>query len=146
MAWLLVFGLLHFYLIWFGDILTSYAVIGMVAYLFRGKPVATLIAWGCGLVLLQLLIMAGLAGATLMLAEQAAAPGASAEAVSQWRSMARSFGPLDPAQVEKTLALFRGGWLDLVRHRLTEQTPSRSSASSWAGRRPWPTCSGAWPR
>jgi uncharacterized protein len=36
--------------------------------------------------------------------------------------MARTFGPLDAAQVDKTLALFRGGWLDLVRHRLFTQT------------------------
>ena len=35
MAWLLVFGLIHFYLIWWGDILSLYAPIGMIAFLFR---------------------------------------------------------------------------------------------------------------
>ena len=32
---LLLFGALHFYLIWFGDILFGYALIGMVAWFFR---------------------------------------------------------------------------------------------------------------
>ena len=31
MAWLLVFGLAHLWLIWWGDILTLYAPIGMIA-------------------------------------------------------------------------------------------------------------------
>ena len=35
MVWLLVFGLIHFYLIWWGDILSLYAPIGMIAFLFR---------------------------------------------------------------------------------------------------------------
>ncbi|UIP06619.1 DUF418 domain-containing protein [Erythrobacter sp. SDW2] len=33
LCWLLVFGLIHFYLIWRGDILTYYAIVGMVALL-----------------------------------------------------------------------------------------------------------------
>src|ERR687894_1367517 len=35
MASLLAFGLIHFYLIWWGDILAEYALVGMVAFLFR---------------------------------------------------------------------------------------------------------------
>ena len=35
MAWLLVLGMLHAYLIWSGDILVSYALCGMVAFFFR---------------------------------------------------------------------------------------------------------------
>jgi uncharacterized protein len=117
-----VFGLVHFYLIWFGDILIGYAVIGMLAFLFRNRSVSTLIAWACGLLLLQLLIMGAVSASMISLAEQARAPGASAEIVRQWQSVARMFGPLDAAQSEKVLALFRGSWLDIVRHRMTEQT------------------------
>jgi len=35
MAWLLVIGLLHTYLLWDGDILVSYALCGLVVFLFR---------------------------------------------------------------------------------------------------------------
>ena len=34
MGVLLLFGLAHFYLLWFGDILTSYAIVGMAVFLF----------------------------------------------------------------------------------------------------------------
>lgn len=33
--WLLIFGLLHAYMIWYGDILTSYALCGFLVFLFR---------------------------------------------------------------------------------------------------------------
>jgi uncharacterized protein len=39
---LLVFGLLHAYLLWEGDILFTYALAGMVAYLFRKRSPTTL--------------------------------------------------------------------------------------------------------
>ncbi len=35
MLWLLVFGMLHAYLIWYGDILVNYSLCGMLVYLFR---------------------------------------------------------------------------------------------------------------
>ena len=34
--WLLLFGLAHYFLLWEGDILITYALAGMVAYFFRG--------------------------------------------------------------------------------------------------------------
>jgi hypothetical protein len=51
----------------------------MIAYLFRGQPPRKLIAWGVGLLLVQLLIFAGIAGAPSMPAIAAAAGGASAK-------------------------------------------------------------------
>lgn len=42
---LLLFGLAHYYLLWWGDILANYAMVGMVAYFFwRLKPVWLLLA------------------------------------------------------------------------------------------------------
>ncbi|XHC24842.1 hypothetical protein ABWH91_11290 [Phycisphaerales bacterium ac7] len=43
MGWLLVIGMLHAYLIWFGDILVSYALVGMVVFLFRRLPPVMLV-------------------------------------------------------------------------------------------------------
>lgn len=44
--WLLVFGLAHAYLLWSGDILVSYAVIGMAVYPFRKWETRRLLAAG----------------------------------------------------------------------------------------------------
>lgn len=35
MLWLFVFGMIHAYLIWYGDILVNYSLCGMLVYLFR---------------------------------------------------------------------------------------------------------------
>lgn len=46
MRWLLVIGLLHGFVLWFGDILTPYAIVGMFAVMFRRMSVTKLIIWG----------------------------------------------------------------------------------------------------
>jgi uncharacterized protein len=43
--WLLVIGLLHAYLLWAGDILSVYAVMGFVLILFRKKTDGSLLKW-----------------------------------------------------------------------------------------------------
>ena len=57
MIWLLVFGLVHGFVFWFGDILTAYALIGMLAVLFRRMSVLKLVLWGLALIALTNLIM-----------------------------------------------------------------------------------------
>src|SRR5438309_1883202 len=57
MAWLLVFGLCHFFLLWYGDILTLYAVMGFLLWPFRNRPVRTLLYWAVGLLLVDLAAM-----------------------------------------------------------------------------------------
>ncbi|MHA7880325.1 MAG: DUF418 domain-containing protein [Saccharospirillum sp.] len=44
MGWLLLFGLLHGWLLWYGDILYTYAIAGMVIYLMRRRTTAALLA------------------------------------------------------------------------------------------------------
>ena len=56
LAWLLVFGLIHFFFIWRGDILTYYALVGMIALLClrwaaKTQLVAGLIAYVVGALL-----------------------------------------------------------------------------------------------
>ncbi|MEO5773072.1 MAG: DUF418 domain-containing protein [Sphingomicrobium sp.] len=45
MAVLLLFGFAHFHFLWFGDILTSYALTGMVVFAFWRASAPTLAAW-----------------------------------------------------------------------------------------------------
>ena len=49
MIFLALFGLFHFYVIWFGDILFLYAVGGMIAFLFRERKLKTLLIWSAGI-------------------------------------------------------------------------------------------------
>src|SRR5215210_5688277 len=49
--WLLVIGLLHAYLLWYGDILSVYALMGFVLLLFRKKTDAGLLKWAFGLII-----------------------------------------------------------------------------------------------
>jgi uncharacterized protein len=46
MRWLLVFGLIHGFVFWFGDILTAYAVFGFIIVFFRRMSPGKLIFWG----------------------------------------------------------------------------------------------------
>lgn len=45
MFWLLAFGLLHFWFIWWGDILALYALIGLLVFFFRNRSVKWLRNW-----------------------------------------------------------------------------------------------------
>ena len=121
MLWLLLFGYLHFYFIWYGDILTGYATIGLAAWFFRNQPPRRLIFWGGLFVLLQFLLFAGMAASFIHYAGAAAAPDASPEVVKQWTAMKRGFAVPTDAELAETMALYAGGWFDHARHQLTEQ-------------------------
>jgi uncharacterized protein len=119
MIWLLFFGLLHFYLIWFGDILVGYAIIGMIGWFFHDKKPRTLIIWGVLLVIVQFLLFAGMAAGYHAMAAAASAPNPDPQMMKQWAEMQRGFGIPTAAQLQETMSIYRGGWLDLVRHQLT---------------------------
>ena len=53
--WLLVIGLLHAYLLWAGDILSIYALMGFVLILFRKKPDESLLKWAFWMVLMPVI-------------------------------------------------------------------------------------------
>jgi len=47
---LLLIGLLHRFALWYGDVLSTYAVIGFALLLFRGLPQRNLLVWGLALI------------------------------------------------------------------------------------------------
>src|SRR5947199_2021987 len=79
MFWLLVLGCVHYYLIWYGDILTLYAATGMGAYVFRKRPVRVLVACGLVFLLLDLLVMSGVSWQFFTAEAAARAPHATPE-------------------------------------------------------------------
>jgi uncharacterized protein len=121
MAWLLLFGLIHLYLIWFGDILVGYALLGMIAWLFRDQDAETLLRWGLRLLIVQLLIFVALAAAVFMLREAATAPGAAPEAILEWRAFDEQLGTPSAGTIANELALYRGGYWGILTDRLRDQ-------------------------
>jgi uncharacterized protein len=59
-GWLLLFGLVHAYLFWFGDVLTYYAIMGMLIYWVRRWKPRTQIILGIVLLVLGSLVLTGL--------------------------------------------------------------------------------------
>ena len=119
MLWLAVFGLIHYYFIWYGDILFSYAVIGMIAWLFRASEMPKLLHWAFWLLVAQL-IMGGLMTLSFFeMSAAAAAPGATAEVIGQWTAMKAEFAVPGAQRLAEDLTLYRGDYAGIVGDRLT---------------------------
>jgi uncharacterized protein len=116
MAWLLLFGLVHFYFIWSGDILSLYAPVGMIAGLFIERSPRALVRSALILILVQFLMFGYLAGSFYSASAAAAAPGAGADALAGWTQMKSDF-VLPPAALAKAVAVYRGGYVGIVEQR-----------------------------
>jgi uncharacterized protein len=108
MLWLLVFGLLHAHLIWYGDILYAYAMCGLVLYFFRRLNPPMLVVLGLMSLLVAFLISLGFA--TLMASPQ----GAEMKA-----GIAASWSP-SAEVLQQELDAYRGSWLE----QLGERSPT----------------------
>jgi uncharacterized protein len=117
MAVLFAIGVAHLYLIWWGDILAHYALIGAVAFLFTRLQTRALAAWGLGF--LGLSFLSGLAG-YMALADSAARD--TPQAIATWVDFGRGFGIPPRAELEAELAAMRGSWIDNVRWRWVHAT------------------------
>ena len=118
MSWLLLFGALHAYAIWFGDILMLYAVVGSVAFFFRNMETHKLVVLGLILIVAQAVMLGLLAGSIWMMREAALAPDADAELISQWREFSVQFGAIPPDKLAETMAIHRGDYAGLLAYRL----------------------------
>jgi uncharacterized protein len=121
MLWLLLFGWLHFLFIWYGDILTGYAAIGMIAYAFRRMAPRRLVFWGIFFVLLQLAMMTAFAAMAHGLAEAMAQPNPPAEIREGWAGMSEGLGIPTAAQLEEHRRVFLGSWWTVAHHQMTER-------------------------
>ena len=118
MLWLALFGALHFYFIWWGDILLHYALVGLAAFFFRNLGLKAL---GLGIVILAALDVAMMAAAGWSFIEFSRAAAVGGEAAAQWQRMSADFAPLAPDAAARDLALHRGPWAELVAHRWGEE-------------------------
>jgi uncharacterized protein len=120
MLWLLLFGWLHYLFIWYGDILTGYASIGMIAWFYRNKPVHRLVIAGAILVLVELAVMAALALHVHALAAAAAGPHPDAATLADLRVMSEDVAVPSAAELAAQMRLYLGGWWGLARSQLVD--------------------------
>ncbi|MGP1353283.1 MAG: DUF418 domain-containing protein [Parasphingopyxis sp.] len=118
MSWLLLFGALHAYAIWYGDILMLYAVIGSIAFFFRNMETHRLVVLGLIFIVLQAILLGLLTWSLWMLREAAGAPGADAELVRQWVEFEAQFGAVPPNELAEDLARYRGDYAGILAYRL----------------------------
>lgn len=126
--WLLVLGAVHGYLIWFGDILFTYAVIGMLVYLLRHRSPKTLIVIAC----LLLPIALGLSYGMSIYTEQTQTEvnevtvlQESGEDLSEkqeqllagWEEMRPFMAPTDE-DLRNDVVAYSAGYREIVAHRV----------------------------
>lgn len=106
---LMLFGLAHFYLIWFGDILFIYGAIGCILFLFRNMATKRLVKFGIGFIAANTLLSAAMFG-VLVYGGQPGAP--------QWASgpnaeVTEDFRP-DSKGTLRDVAVYRSGLTAIV--------------------------------
>ena len=118
MAWLAVFGLAHYFFIWFGDILFLYAIIGMIAFRFRNWPPERLVKIACIIFAVGLALWGIQFGALQIFQYFATRPDASADMARQFRELMDS---ADLAfNIAPDLALHRSSYAAITMDRLDE--------------------------
>jgi uncharacterized protein len=130
-TWLLVIGLIHGYLIWYGDILVWYALCGFLLYPFRKLRPATLIVLGVlfNLVLLGMLLVFRFAGVPYMRAtaervevatREGRTPGWFSQKVHDgWKEMSKNELPKREEFLAE-IATHRGSYWGIVKERAKE--------------------------
>jgi uncharacterized protein len=121
MAVLFGFGLLHYYFIWYGDILTLYAVSGLVAYRFRNMDSTGLVALGAAFVLGQMVMMGFALSQQHQVDVSAHAPDAASAAIRAWNEGLGSYYPT-PAMITADRSLHLGSFSGFVAHNFRDWT------------------------
>jgi uncharacterized protein len=125
--WLLLFGIAHHLLLWWGDILIYYALCGLLVMPFVRKGAGTLaklafLFFGIHLLLGSLFLLS-----QFHLQAQATAPGAPAALVKHYHEVLADFGAPGTEHVAKEVAAYRGGYASAFAFR------AQGFASEFAG-------------
>lgn len=130
LLWLFLIGMIHAYLLWYGDILVSYALCGLIIYLFRRRSALLLAILG----IIILSIGGGLLfGSSLMMeylrdtadkVEQAKEAGeeitqTERQLAQAWEEASEGFA-YRPEKMAEEAEAYRGGFIDALEHRFPQ--------------------------
>lgn len=127
LLWLFLFGMLHAYFLWFGDILVAYALCGLVLYPLRKLKARTLLIIGATIYLIG--VPAMIASGSLMnwmhdtAVEVRAADQAGEEVTEMQRNMANAWEETEayyhPSQeeIQRQIDIHRGSYNDIFKFR-----------------------------
>ena len=121
MAVLLLFGCLHFYFLWFGDILALYALSGMVLYFFRNKSPKSLVGWAVGFMALSMLFYGLVAWTAAIAGSPSLPPRASQELMEARRTVEGEVGATS-SKIASDLKLYKSDYATIVDSRLNKRT------------------------
>lgn len=117
-AWLFLIGLAHYLLLWWGDILMIYALVGVAALPFVGKEPLSLMKWAFLFFLAHFLICT-LSIVTLYgWADAAASPGAAQTVREGYASFAPSFTDPRSTAIQSDIQTYRSGFGTILHHHL----------------------------
>lgn len=114
MAWLLAFGLAHLYLLWWGDILHHYAIVGLAAFAFRQASVRALLATALALMAVHMVLMAQTPLAVI--AAQSGYPDPASASATLAR-LQQAFGSPSPQWIASEITVHRSSYADILAHR-----------------------------
>ncbi len=115
MFWLFVFGMIHAWLIWYGDILVLYSVCGVIAFFAWRWSIRNLFVVGIVLLFAKLAITAYIYLSVQEIKQAGTAPNAPAEAVERWHEKQQELALPTP---ESQLEGYRGSYMDALKTRI----------------------------
>lgn len=117
--WLFAFGVAHYLLLWWGDILMVYAIVGLAALPFVGKTPLALVKWAFAAFAVHFLIVAGFMAGAYALHAAAVQPGASASAIADNAWLATALGQPGSDAILEQVTLYRSGFGTIFAHQLS---------------------------
>ena len=120
MLWLALFGLFHFFFIWWGDILFLYAVVGCIAFRFHQWETGRLLKWAFVIYFSGALLFGMGMGSLFFLQAAASAPDATAAAIAEYEEAAADI-IMSPQAVKDEIALYLGSYWQITWEKINER-------------------------
>ncbi|TPG22612.1 DUF418 domain-containing protein [Sphingomonas koreensis] len=133
MIWLFVFGMAHLLLLWWGDILNHYAMIGALAWFFRKLPPHKLVALAIVLLAIEFVFVLSVGHGIAAQTAIALGPHPTSQAIQAYEANRRGLGIPPPADIARDLAVHRGSYATIFVDRLPDALRAPSQAFSFLG-------------